>query len=247
MVRFRRGGIFFSLAAMASTLSLVGATVVAGTANASGGIAQSASGTVAPEGLIDFDGRVQVNPTTDFPATATVDIRLGNAHFCSGFFVNDNTVVTAGHCVVAPKHTTPAGVVVPAKWKNRAAFRLFPGRNGVRAPYTCPGGAPVLAQFLWTNKSWADGLGSDFDYAAIRTNCIPETANGGKTGSYNVSNTEGVPNAYMVGKPIITRGYPGRQARHAVAVRRLQEDRGRCVPAVHRRRGDDAKGAGLQE
>ena len=81
-------------------------------------------GTNGQESIIGADNRVRVNPTTSLPARATVLIAF-SAGRCTGWLINRNTVVTAGHCV-APGNNT-GFYSVPS-------YRIYPGRNGTSSP-----------------------------------------------------------------------------------------------------------------
>lgn len=155
-------------------------------------------GSADAESVISPDRRVQVTSTTAYPARATVHIVFqkvagGGTFGCTGFMVGPDTIATAGHCVHNGNST---GFFL------RSSFKLYPGRNGSTIPYTCPGGATVGAQRLWTNAGWAAGHGEEKDYGAIHTTC----AIGNTTGWYGYLNTQGL---NEVGQQSNTQGYPG--------------------------------------
>jgi glutamyl endopeptidase len=164
--------------------------------------ARGAGGGSAPESKIGAkDGRVQISPTTTFPARATVEILFketstGPTYLCTGFFVGPDTVVTAGHCV----HKGTGGA---AGFFVTNSYQLRPGRNGATVPYTCPRGVVAGARRLWTNTGWANGGGEARDYGAIHTTC----ALGETVGWYGYSNTQSL--ASLTNLSIHTRGYPG--------------------------------------
>lgn len=145
---------------------------------------------VGTETIIGPDSRILVNPTTTYPARATVLITFNTpsgASRCTGFMIGRDTVLTAGHCVAQ------AG---SGRFYNRATFRMYAGRNGGSAPYgTC------LATRLFTVNGWLNSGSELFDIGAIKLNC-------------NVGNTVGWygyfwQSATLVGRPMATRGYPG--------------------------------------
>ncbi len=60
--------------------------------------------TLQPSSIIGTDERVRISSTTSFPYRATVQLSIkypntSSTYGCTGFLVNPNTVVTAGHCV----------------------------------------------------------------------------------------------------------------------------------------------------
>jgi glutamyl endopeptidase len=87
---------------------------------------------VGVESIIGTDDRTRVNPiTSDSPlqarATALIAFNTGSGLArCSGFLINKNTVVTAGHCVAA------AG---SGEFYNAKAYQVSPGRNGAARPF----------------------------------------------------------------------------------------------------------------
>jgi glutamyl endopeptidase len=141
--------------------------------------------------IIGPDQRVRVNPTTSYPARATVLIVFdppgpGTA-ICTGWLIGKDTVATAGHCVAKGG----SGVFYP-----RSTYRIFPGRNGTSAPY-----GSCTVQRLFTNSTWLNSGFDNYDYGMIKLNC-------------NIGNTTGWYGffwqaASLVGLPVITQGYPG--------------------------------------
>lgn len=62
-----------------------------------------------PSSVIGSDERVRISGTTSFPYRATVQLSIkypntSSTYGCTGFLVNPNTVVTAGHCVYSQDH-----------------------------------------------------------------------------------------------------------------------------------------------
>ncbi len=143
------------------------------------------------ESIIGADQRMRVNPTTSFPARATVLITFdppgAGTAICSGWMIGKNTVATAGHCVASGGSNT---------FYSRATYRIYPGRNGGASPY-----GVCTAKNLYTVNGWKVSGRDDYDYGMIKLNC-------------NVGNTVGWygffwQSATLVGKPITTQGYPG--------------------------------------
>jgi glutamyl endopeptidase len=140
-----------------------------------------------PESVIGTDGRTKVTNTKTFPARATVIILFDN-FLCSGWLVNRNTVVTAGHCV-ADGDGTPLF--------DRTTYQIAPGYNesaNPAAPYGVCG-----ARRLYTIAGWKNQGRDDFDYAAIKLDCNV----GNQTGFYGYSKN------VAKGNRVTTQGYPG--------------------------------------
>ncbi|MBY0279340.1 serine protease [Candidatus Binatia bacterium] len=107
------------------------------------------------ESIIDTDERHQVSDTTLFPFRAIVSLEIAsvNGNFiCSGFFIDADTVATAGHCVYG------SGL---GGWAT--SITAYPGRNGAAAPY---GSATSVAMFA--PDEWVDSEDEHFDYGAIK-------------------------------------------------------------------------------
>lgn len=138
------------------------------------------------ESIIGADTRVLVNPTTTYPARATVLITF-SAGRCTGWLINRNTVVTAGHCV----HQGQGGSFYPT-----ASFRVYPGRNGGASPY-----GSCSARWLATVNGWTQSSDDRYDYGAIKLNC----SIGNTTGWYGYFTT----GSSLTGLPTIINGYPG--------------------------------------
>lgn len=142
-----------------------------------------------PESIFGPDNRIQVTPTTSFPARATVMItRNGNAH-CSGWMIGPNTVATAGHCV----HSGGSG----GSWYT--GLVAWPGRDGASAPY---GGCASTLSYSVTG--WTVNGDEQYDYGALKLNCT-------------IGNTVGWygyfwQSASLAGLPTLVSGYPGEKA-----------------------------------
>lgn len=141
---------------------------------------------VQPESIFGTDNRIRINPTTTFPARATVMItRNGNAH-CSGWLINANTVATAGHCV----HSGGSG----GSWYS--GLTAWPGRNGSSAPY---GGCTVKTTY--SVAGWVSNGDQNYDYGALKLNCNI----GNNTGWYGYW----WQSASLKGTSTLVQGYPG--------------------------------------
>ena len=101
---------------------------------------QAVSGPQGIEVIIGPDNRVRVNPTTSLPARATVLVTF-SAGRCTGWLINSNTVVTAGHCV----HPGGGGSFYPP-----GSYRVYPGRNGSCSPYGSCTARTALHVIGWT-------------------------------------------------------------------------------------------------
>jgi glutamyl endopeptidase len=145
-----------------------------------------------PESVIGPDGRTRVTSTTTSPYRKIALITFSDGpdgYMCTGWFVNKNTIVTAGHCV----HKGSGG---STGFYARSTYKIFPGRNGSTLNFpTC------TAKGLWTNTSWTNGGGSTVDYGAIKLNCTVGT----QTGWFGYF----WQSASLVGKPATVTGYPG--------------------------------------
>lgn len=108
------------------------------------------------ESIIDeTDERHQVTDTTIFPYRAIVSLEIestGGSFICTGFFISEDVIATAGHCV----HGTELG-----GWAT--SITAFPGRNGASAPYGF-----ATSTELFAPQAWIDDGDPRFDYGAIR-------------------------------------------------------------------------------
>jgi glutamyl endopeptidase len=106
---------------------------------------------------------------------------------CSGWLVNRNTVVTAGHCVSPGTGTM----------YRRGTYEIAPGYNEA-APNPTPYGV-CGARRLYTNATWRNTGADDYDYAAIKLDCTVPAAVGWYGYGRNVALNNG----------ITVQGYPG--------------------------------------
>lgn len=112
------------------------------------------------ESVLPPDTRTRVTDTTAFPSSAigllTFD-QAGGSYLCTGFLIDPNTVLTAGHCV---HEGGPGGL--PS-----TNIRFTPGRNGGAAPFgTCRG---VSAQ---ASAVWVTAQDEAEDYGWIQLDCL---------------------------------------------------------------------------
>ena len=110
-----------------------------------------APGSVSTESVIGTDNRVRVTSTTSYPYRAIVHI-TSSIGGCTGWLINANTVVTAGHCV----HN--------GNWASNV--RVYPGRNGSSTPY-----GSCTSRRLYSVTGWTSSRNRNYDYGAIKLNC----------------------------------------------------------------------------
>lgn len=136
---------------------------------------------VGIQSVIGTDSRYQITATTTFPYSAIAKI-TSSIGGCTGWFINANTVVTAGHCV----HN--------GSWATNVL--VYPGRNGSSTPYGSCGATRLFAVSGWTSSR-----SPEYDYAAIKLNCTV----GSQTGffGFRYSTTS------LNGQPSYISGYPG--------------------------------------
>ncbi|MDQ2995507.1 MAG: serine protease [Chloroflexota bacterium] len=138
-------------------------------------------GEASPESVIGTDSRFRITSTTSYPygAIAHITSSIGG---CTGWLINANTVVTAGHCVFG------------SGWATNV--RVYPGRNGSSTPYGSCG-----ASRLFSVTGWTSSKNRNYDYGAIKLNC----SIGNSTGSFGYRWTS----ASLTGQASYTSGYPG--------------------------------------
>jgi glutamyl endopeptidase len=137
------------------------------------------------ESIIGTDTRTLVRPTTSYPARATVLITF-SAGRCTGWLINANTVVTAGHCV----HPGGGGSFYPT-----SSYLVYPGRDGTSSPY-----GSCTARWLASVNGWTANRDDRYDYGVVKLNCTI----GNTTGWYGYFTS-----ASLTGLPTIINGYPG--------------------------------------
>jgi len=135
----------------------------------------------AIESVIGADGRYRITSTTSYPyrAIAHITSSIGG---CTGWLINANTVVTAGHCL----HN--------GSWAS--SVRVYPGRNGTSTPYGSCG-----ASRLYSVTGWTQNRDRNYDYGAIKLNCTV----GNTTGWFGYRWTS----SSLTGQATYIAGYPG--------------------------------------
>ncbi|KIN40054.1 MULTISPECIES: extracellular metalloprotease Mpr [Bacillus] len=117
--------------------------------------------TLQPSSIIGTDERTRISSTTSFPYRATVQLSIkypntSSTYGCTGFLINPNTVVTAGHCVYSQDHG----------WAS--TITAAPGRNGSSYPYGTYSGT-----MFYSVKGWTESKDTNYDYGAIKLNGSP--------------------------------------------------------------------------
>ncbi|ALC84003.1 MULTISPECIES: trypsin-like serine peptidase [Bacillus] len=107
--------------------------------------------------VIGTDNRTRVNPTTTYPnRTVTfLDVKYPKApgsYRCTGFFIDPDTVATAGHCV----HDKSKG-----GWAT--SITVIPGKTGRSNPFSY-----TMGTTFYSVKGWTENENSDYDYGAIK-------------------------------------------------------------------------------
>ncbi len=142
----------------------------------------------AAESIIGVDGRTRVTDTVAYPNSAIGQLTFtqrGSSYLCSGFLIDPNTVLTAGHCV----YEGGAGGV----YSQDVVFT--PGRNGATAPFGSCGAATVEA-----SPGWLATGAEEEDYGWVQLDCLI----GDLVGWFGYTATGDV-----TGAGADVRGYPG--------------------------------------
>jgi len=117
---------------------------------------QRAMEVVSAESVIGADGRIQVTDTTEFPYRAiaylSIAYPLSSGWFCTGFFIDADTIVTAGHCVYSAEEGGWATTIT-----------VYPGRNGASTPY-----GSALATNFYAVNAWTQDGDQRYDYGALK-------------------------------------------------------------------------------
>lgn len=142
----------------------------------------------APGSVLGTDGRVQESASASNPWGSIVHIE-SSVGGCSGFLINRDTVVTAGHCVFN------------GGWAS--SYTVYPGRNGVNyKPYgSCSGGSGDL----WSNTVWTSSQNADYDYGMIKLRCDVGNSTGWMGWWYNEGES-------LTGQYFYVEGFPGDKA-----------------------------------
>lgn len=176
--------------------SVSGAATAALPATRAGGAAFTPKGTTAPKtkkgalpgSVYGPEGRIQESASASNPWGSIVHIE-SNKGGCSGFLINRDTVVTAGHCVYN------------GGWAS--SYTVYPGRNGLNyKPYgSCSGGAGDL----WSNSIWTSSQNQDYDYGIIKLTCDVGNSTGWLGWWYNEGES-------LVNQGFYVEGFPGDKA-----------------------------------
>ena len=108
------------------------------------------------EVVIGEDDRVRIDNTTSYPFGAVCSLEItastGRQFVGTGWLANENTVVTAGHCVFMKDQ---------GGWA--ASIRVIPGRNGANDTQRS-----ASASRLFSVEGWTNDQRPEADYGAIR-------------------------------------------------------------------------------
>ena len=123
--------------------------------------AAPATAPVGVESILGADNRERVRNTSEYPyraiALVTFTDANGSSSRCTGWLINADTVVTAGHCV----HGGGSG----EDWHRVDSFRVYPGRDGSASPY-----GSCTAKRLYSVRGWTRNAADTSDYGAIKLN-----------------------------------------------------------------------------
>ncbi|SDW39577.1 glutamyl endopeptidase [Marininema mesophilum] len=139
---------------------------------------------IGAKSIIGRDDRERVTSTTSYPysAIAQISTDLGD---CTGWFINANTVVTAGHCV----YNTDIN-----KWANWST--VTPGRDGNNAPY-----GTYNSNSFHSVSGWINNEDTNYNYAVIKLN----SDIGNRVGYFGLRFQSGP----LMGAEETISGYPG--------------------------------------
>ena len=155
------------------------------------------------ESVIGPDGRIQVTNTTSpaaFPIGQIEFNQEGDNFICTGWLIDSNSIVSAGHCAYDPSLTGPGDdpIIEAATW--------YPGRNGAVDPGP-GGGCPVLT--VWAPPTeWVVNGQPYFDFSVMNFAnpgpCQDVDSITGTYGMYANAALNGINNAQVT-----VQGYPG--------------------------------------
>lgn len=182
---------------VASFSATTGPESAAGPVTATG-VPQSIIG--GQESVIGSDGRERVDlaATSTFPLSAIGQIvfrQAGTDYICTGYLIDGNSVLTAGHCSYDPDPTTPDPI-------DSATF--FPGRERSNGAVVDPFGSCAVTA-VWAPDQWRNDGNPAHDYSVqqLAPGCdFSETA-----GSFGLFTLDGT-NAFA-GRRLRVEGYPG--------------------------------------
>lgn len=151
---------------------------------------------IGAESVIGADGRTKVPPsaTSAFPLSAIgqiVFVQNGSSYLCTGYLIDANSVLTAGHC------SFDAGTDDPIESAN-----FFPGRNRSNGVAVNPFGSCGMTA-VWAPVQWRLAGKAAHDYSVQQLDCTIGTA----TGWFGMFALDGT-NAFA-GRRLRVEGYPG--------------------------------------
>ncbi|WP_218932685.1 trypsin-like serine peptidase [Roseimaritima multifibrata] len=146
-------------------------------------LAQQSAAEYVTEAVIGDDDRVRIRNTNEYPYSAICSLeivaRTGRQFVGTGFLVDSNTVVTAGHCLFMPDQ---------GGWAKQ--IRVYPGRNGA-------GEAQAFAAInMHSVEGWTKDRRPQQDYGAITLDA--DATGFGSLGYVTLSDREIVKQDYHV-------------------------------------------------
>lgn len=105
----------------------------------------------------DYNKR-NVSSTGSYPWSAVGQIVYGDDGGCSATVIEDNHVITAGHCIYKDERG----------WMtNSGDIKFIPGRNGGERPFRNELSPRVEVEYIQTYKQWADEMNQAYDVAVL--------------------------------------------------------------------------------
>jgi glutamyl endopeptidase len=114
-----------------------------------------------PESVIGPDGRVRVTNTTSpaaYPIGQIEFTQEGDSFICTGWLIDSNSIISAGHCAYDPFISGPGAdpIIETGTW--------YPGRNGATDPVA--GGCPITS--VWAPPTeWVINGQPYFDFSVM--------------------------------------------------------------------------------
>ena len=144
------------------------------------------------EVIIGRDDRVRVTNTLAYPygciCHLSIRSRNGGLFVGTGWLADEQTVITAGHCLYMHRE---------GGWA--ASIDVYPGRNGTSIPHR------ARASRMWSTRGWTEQRSAPADYGAIR---LENKIEGLGTFGYGALTNEELRSNlfYIVGYPADKRG-----------------------------------------
>jgi glutamyl endopeptidase len=165
------------------------------------GSPEATKSAISTNGIVGSDDRTQITDTSVYPyhAVAYIDIMDQSGAYvghCTGFFIDDNTVATAGHCVYDTYYN---------KWYGD--IYITPAQNGTNYPYGVwlATAKYTTSGFMQSNPSSPNTIPPEdiqYDYAVLK---LPSGfANIIGIGWFAIRNYD-----HTVGEQVNATGYPG--------------------------------------